>query len=116
MKTRKEWQKYYDKYCNVNPQCAEHYHPIGVTPHDEPKLKPLKSLTANKQANQAVLRRLNASQISLDCLHDGLLEEESHAIVAERATENVADASLEDQQLFPVSANDHSENGNEILL
>ena len=115
MEMRKEWQTYYDCYRHVNPQRAEHYHPIGVTPQEEPKLKPRKALTAMEEANRAVLRRLNASQIPLDRLHDGLLEEESHAIVDEQATENVADESSEEQQLFPASANDESENGNEVL-
>ena len=115
MKMRKEWQKYYDNYCHVNPQRAEHYHPIGVTPLDEPKLKPLKSLTAKEQANWAVLRRLNASQISLDRIHDGLLDEESQAIADEQATENIAAESSEEQQLFPASANDKPEIGKEVL-
>ena len=113
---RKEWQKYYDKYRHVNPQRAEHYHPIGVTPQDEPELKPRKSLTAKEEANRAFLRRLNAGQITLDRLHDGLLEEESRTIVVdEQATQNVADESLEEQELFPASGNDVSENGKEIL-
>ena len=115
MEMRKEWQAYYDCYRHVNPQRAEHYHPIGITPQEEPKLKPRKALTVNEEANRAVLRRLNAGQISLDRIHDGLLDEESQAIVNEQATENVAAKSSEEQQLFPASANDQSENGNEIL-